>query len=178
MFTAGNTRMEILQAYHMARPLGLTLVLLFTLMANAHETSAGPFLIFEPPKNDNLNNILLPFTTDGCSMFPDGTIWDSALWRECCVAHDLAYWKGGDYWARMAADEALLSCVDDLGEPVIGVMMLLGVRIGGSPFWPTHFKWGYGWEKWRGYQALTPQEIKMVVDVLIDQQLLQPDNAQ
>lgn len=170
--------MEILQAYHMARHLGLTLALVFTFIASADGVAAEPLLILEPQKNLSVSNILNPFTTDGCSMFPDGTVWDNALWRECCVAHDLAYWKGGDYWARMAADEALLNCVDELGEPVVGVMMLLGVRIGGSPFWPTPFKWGYGWEKWRGYQALTPQEIKMVVDVLIDQQLLQPDNAQ
>src|SRR5262245_15908951 len=30
-----------------------------------------------------------PFTTDGCSTFPDGA------WKSCCVTHDYAYWCGG-----------------------------------------------------------------------------------
>ncbi|WP_216662021.1 hypothetical protein [Niveibacterium sp. COAC-50] len=38
---------------------------------------------------------LKPFTTDGCSSFPDGTPWQQTLWLDCCVKHDIAYWIGG-----------------------------------------------------------------------------------
>jgi len=36
-----------------------------------------------------------PFTSDGCSMFPDGTLEQKELWLSCCTAHDYAYWQGG-----------------------------------------------------------------------------------
>ena len=31
---------------------------------------------------------LAPFTTDGCSMFPDGSGKDKELWLSCCEDHD------------------------------------------------------------------------------------------
>lgn len=115
---------------------------------------------------------ILPFTTDGCSMFPDGTVWDYTLWQSCCIAHDLSYWQGGDYMTRMAADEALRVCVHDEGEPLVGVAMLIGVRFGGSPFWPTDFRWGYGWKEWRGYRPLTKAEALQVERMLLKQSLI------
>jgi hypothetical protein len=36
--------------------------------------------------------------------------------------------------------------------------MLAGVRVGGSPYWPTRYRWGYGWPWPRGYAALTPED--------------------
>src|SRR5262245_42851965 len=44
------------------------------------------------------------FTTDGCSVWPDGS------WRECCLVHDVAYWCGGPE-ERVRADQDLRSCV-------------------------------------------------------------------
>ena len=38
---------------------------------------------------------LRDFTSDGCSLFPDGDIKDRALWCDCCLAHDISYWRGG-----------------------------------------------------------------------------------
>jgi hypothetical protein len=38
--------------------------------------------------------------------------------------------------------------------------MLAGVRIGGTPYLPTRFRWGYGWPWPRGYRALTPAELE------------------
>ena len=32
-----------------------------------------------------------PFTNDGCSAFPDGTLSQRTLWLQCCTAHDRAY---------------------------------------------------------------------------------------
>ena len=38
---------------------------------------------------------LADFTSDGCSLFLNGTFEDPELWKVCCHKHDLAYWRGG-----------------------------------------------------------------------------------
>ena len=112
---------------------------------------------------------LQPFRSDGCSLFPDGNLEFNdnlelnELWLECCLAHDVAYWVGGTYEEREAADEALRECVAGVGEPEIAVMMLMGVRVGGSPYFDTPFRWGYGWPylqdgELRGYKPLSEAE--------------------
>lgn len=112
------------------------------------------FLLAQAARADELK----PFTSDGCSAFPDGTPQQQDLWLNCCIAHDFAYWKGGTYAERLAADEALEQCVANLGEPEVGKLMLAGVRVGGTPFLPTSFRWGYGWKYPRYYRALTDTE--------------------
>jgi len=107
---------------------------------------------------------LKPFTTDGCSSFPDGTFEHKLLWQNCCVVHDKAYWQGGTAEQRKIADLALESCVVKVGQPKIAKLMLAGVRVGGSPHWPTQFRWGYGWEFPRKYGKLLPEEQQMVVE--------------
>jgi hypothetical protein len=102
------------------------------------------------------------FTTDGCSSFPDGTPQNQSLWLDCCIRHDLAYWKGGTYQDRLDADLALEQCVAKAGQPDIAALMLRGVRTGGNPFFLTPYRWGYGWPFGRGYQALTEEEIQQV----------------
>ena len=99
-----------------------------------------------------------PFTTDGCSSFPDGNIEQQSLWVNCCIRHDLAYWKGGTYEEKLQADKSLESCVTEVGEPEIAAIMLAGVRVGGSPFFPTSYRWGYGWSYPRGYKSLSIEE--------------------
>lgn len=103
-----------------------------------------------------------PFTTDGCSSFPDGTLEQNELWLSCCRAHDYQYWKGGTYEDRLAADEELESCVAEVGEPEIATLMLGGVRVGGSPYLPTRFRWGYGWPYPRGYKALSESDLEQI----------------
>lgn len=105
---------------------------------------------------------LQPFTTDGCSDFPDGTPAHKDLWLKCCIAHDRKYWIGGTYSERLSADMELRTCVQSVGEPAIANLMLAGVRVGGSPYWPTRFRWGYGWPYTHGYRALTPEEREQV----------------
>ncbi len=107
---------------------------------------------------------LKPFTTDGCSMFPDGTYQQQSLWMECCIRHDIAYWQGGTEAQRLAADEALEACVSQVGEPKIAKLMLAGVRMGGSPYFPTSYRWGYGWSYRRGYEPLSDIEKKQVAE--------------
>ena len=99
-----------------------------------------------------------PFTTDGCSLFPDGLPKHKELWLECCVKHDKAYWLGGTRAERKTADQALRACVAQVNEPQIAQLMLRGVRVGGSPYWLSSFRWGYGWPYGRGYQPVSPEE--------------------
>lgn len=109
---------------------------------------------------------LSPFTTDGCSDFPDGTPAHKDLWLRCCIAHDKKYWLGGTYQERADADRELRACVQSVGEPAIAALMLAGVRVGGSPWWPTGFRWGYGWPYTHGYRALTRDELEQARKLL------------
>jgi hypothetical protein len=79
-----------------------------------------------------------PFTTDGCSLSPNGR------WTECCVVHDMAYWCGGPAALRKAADQSLRACVKNHGSPLYANLMYIGVRLGGSPWLPFPWRWGYG----------------------------------
>jgi len=80
----------------------------------------------------------------------------------CCTAHDYTYWQGGSFNERVAADLALRQCVTNVGEPNIAALMFAGVRVGGSPFFPTSFRWGYGWPYPRWYKELTESEKKQI----------------
>lgn len=105
---------------------------------------------------------LKPFTTDGCSAFPDGTLNQKKLWLKCCTQHDFDYWQGGTYQQRVLSDQALKSCVANVGQPEIAALMLAGVRVGGTPYLPTPFRWGYGWPYPKFYGPLTALEQKQV----------------
>ncbi|WP_020414349.1 hypothetical protein [Microbulbifer variabilis] len=80
----------------------------------------------------------------------------------CCLAHDYAYWKGGTYEERKLVDEKLKACVVGTGEDEVALLMLVGVRIGGTPFLPTPFRWGFGWPYLRGYKSLTLEELEAI----------------
>ena len=105
---------------------------------------------------------LKPFTSDGCSSFPDGTLAQKKLWLKCCIAHDFAYWQGGTYQQRKQADLELKQCVASVGQKQVALLMLAGVRVGGSPFFPTPFRWGYGWDYPKLYGKLTKNEENIV----------------
>ena len=106
---------------------------------------------------------LAPFSSDGCSLFPDGIGENSALWLSCCADHDLSYWRGGTRAERRVADDALEQCVAAKGYPKVAALMSVGVFVGGTPFLPTPFRWGYGWPYLRGYGALSSEEEAQVV---------------
>lgn len=108
------------------------------------------------------NNALIPFVSDGCSGFPDGNFSQPQRWLLCCEAHDFDYWKGGSSAERLSSDHNLQKCVANLGHPTIAVLMFAGVRVGGSPYLPTPFRWGYGWPFPKGYAPLTPNELQQV----------------
>jgi hypothetical protein len=102
------------------------------------------------------------FRSDGCSAFPDGTVSQKMLWLSCCRQHDFTYWLGGGSEQRRIADIELRDCVAAVGEETIANLMLAGVRVGGSPWWPTSFRWAYGWPYLRGYQQISSEEQPMV----------------
>jgi len=110
---------------------------------------------------------LRPFSSDGCSLFPDGTLLDNERWLSCCIDHDLRYWMGGSYAERQRADHELQQCVAGLGEQAIARLMHSGVRIGGSPLWPTPYRWGYGWPYLRGYKPLNDYEHQQISRELV-----------
>ena len=76
---------------------------------------------------------LAEFTSDGCSMFIDGTFENPELWKECCLKHDIAYWKGGTKEERELADLAFKECVQKkTGNPELAELMYQAVRTGVS----------------------------------------------
>ncbi|SFM22259.1 hypothetical protein [Shimia aestuarii] len=160
----------------------------------AEEVDLGPTARLEVWRHARLeatrtapDAVLAPFTTDGCSggmssawttvarLFPEfaEAHENQPPWEECCVIHDRAYHLGGvssapedSYFARLAADEALETCVaatanrrgDDLktlydlsdaqvttAYELIGKAMFDAVRVGGAPCSGLSWRWGYGW---------------------------------
>ena len=91
------------------------------------------------------------FTSDGCSLFPDGNREHRDLWCDCCFAHDIAYWQGGTQKERRQADETLRDCVlDRTHNKALALLMYDGVRTGGHPVFPTGVSLGLWMELWTG----------------------------
>jgi len=105
---------------------------------------------------------LTEFRSDGCSSFPDGTRSHPNKWLSPCIQHDFAYWQGGTWEQRVEADLELKRAVIEGGNPVVARLIYLGVRLGGSPWWPTSWRWGFGWPYPRGYQELSEDEKRQV----------------
>lgn len=112
---------------------------------------------------------LTPFTSDGCTLFPDKSLISQTDWCDCCIAHDIAYWKGGTREERLKADEALRSCVQaKTGNEGLANLMFEGVRIGGSPHFQNWYHWGYGWEHQFEYRELSIAEKAYALLLLTD----------
>ena len=111
--------------------------------------------------------ILKPFSSDGCSLFPDQSLINEDDWYDCCAEHDIAYWQGGTKEERTQADKLFKECIlKRTQDKTLANLMYVGVRFGGSPYFPTWYRWGYGWNYQRGYAPLTPEEREMVRDKL------------
>jgi hypothetical protein len=108
-----------------------------------------------PPHTAGIVN----FASDGCTLFPDGTLKNRDKWCDCCQTHDLAYWQGGSDDEREQADVILRRCVlARTGDQHLAETIYLGARAGGHPAFPTWYRWGYGWPYGRGYQPLSGEE--------------------
>lgn len=105
--------------------------------------------------------VLRPFSTDGCSYSPDNIPFDKTHnWVHCCIKHDLAYWIGGSSKLKDIADKELGECVAKNSTQTIGRLYEESVKVGGTPYIFTTFRWGYGWNKIRGYKNVSPTEFK------------------
>ena len=110
---------------------------------------------------------LKPFSSDGCSLFPDRSLMNEEDWCECCVEHDKAYWQGGTEEERKLADSIFRECIlAKTQDEALAEIMYRGVRIGGSPYFPTWYRWGYGWNFQHGYAPLIDEEKKMIEKML------------
>ncbi len=58
---------------------------------------------------------------------------------------------------------------------MVAAVMRVGVVIGGSPLWPSSFRWGYGWPYPRGYGELTAEEAAQAEDLLEGSQESKPE---
>ena len=117
------------------------------------------FLLFSCASQAAMQVTMQPFSTDGCSLFPDRSLVNQADWCSCCMAHDFAYWRGGPSEARLKADQELKACVlKASGDSALAELMFAGVRAGGGPYFYTPYRWGYGWPYGHAYKQLTAEE--------------------
>lgn len=117
--------------------------------AAALVTAAERLCLERTPPDEALPEAV--FVTDGCSAWPDGRAY-----VDCCVEHDLAYWCGGSPDERRAADDAFGRCVAERSSAALGGTMRLGVRLGGHPFFPVPYRWGFGHPYRGGYRVPDP----------------------
>ncbi len=110
---------------------------------------------------------LKAFSTDGCSLFPDGTFKNKDAWCDCCIKHDIAYWQGGTKAQKQQSDLALKRCIiEKTGNTLLAEAMYQGVKLGGHPIFPNWYRWGYGWPYGRQFQALNETELLLVDSAL------------
>ena len=79
------------------------------------------------------------FASDGCTLALD------LNFRKCCEDHDLAYWCGGTKAQRKEADQVLKTCIKDKNHPKLAHVYYRTVRMLGLPYFPTYWRWGFGW---------------------------------
>lgn len=122
------------------------------------------FLIHTVHPTQAQESPLLPFETDFCTGFREGTRENPELWKHCCVEHDLHFWAGGCAQARREADLRLRTCIREAGAPGYARLIYAGVRLGSlSPFKLKRKKWGNAWKDGRGtYRSLSPEDILTV----------------
>lgn len=114
----------------------------------------------------DLKELVTPFSSDGCSKWPEGTNDNPEAWLECCYEHDISYWMGGTEKERLDADLELRACVTEKFSEWMGFLMYYGVRTGGRPGFDTSYRWGYGWKVNRGYFELSELEREYLQSIL------------
>ena len=113
---------------------------------------------------------IVPFDTDFCTMWREGTRQDPLKWSQCCVMHDLNYWAGGTKKDRKNADKDLKACVSKVHNNRMGRLMYTGVRAGRlSPIKVTGQGWAYAWKQVEDrskHKSLSKEEILLLRDEL------------
>lgn len=116
-----------------------------------------------------VQNVLSPFTTDGCSKagdtglrIIDGNEFE-INWRHCCVAHDIWYWKGGTEKQRSKADSNFYQCLRGAGMGKTKAQAFyVAVRLGQNFLDKSIFRWGNGWKYLRAYAPFTKSDLKQI----------------
>ena len=136
---------------------------------------ASLFFIGASLANAEEARILAPFTTDGCSWSPDGTLNNPTKYQGCCKLHDYEYWIGGSREDRKAADRAFRQCLRTVGAShPVHTIYYRAVRINGGPR-GCSFCWGYGWRpQTRGYAPLSRDEESQVPEMTEEEILNTP----
>jgi hypothetical protein len=97
-------------------------------------------------------------------MAPEGNF--RVDWTECCTDHDFAYWLGGTNSERSQADIRLKACIAGKSDAVTAEVFFRAVRIGGTAYSVTNYRWGYGWNYLRPYRAISEQEKELIKNQL------------
>ncbi len=90
-------------------------------------------------RNNTKVQIQYPFASDGCTLYID---WD---YRDCCEAHDRAYWQWGPMYKKLLADANLYACIAERWHDFRENWMFAWVLFGWNPGIPTNFRWGFGY---------------------------------
>ena len=118
---------------------------------------------------------LRPFFTDGCSGVLDADyLFTGKSYVDCCIVHDIAYWKGGSLEEKERADKVFGQCISEKLNPFLGSLFEQGVKYGGSASFDFPWRWGYGWypkrppgllsgPDWKQVEALIPQSAEDLV---------------
>jgi len=109
------------------------------------ETLSATLLLSRSSSPRARRRTIATFSTDGCSLFPDHSLISKADWCQCCVAHDLAYWRGGTAERELKADRSSARACGESRAQALADLMYAGVRTGGGPHFYTPYRWGYGW---------------------------------
>lgn len=110
---------------------------------------------------------LKDFKSDGCSLFPDRSLISENDWCDCCLEHDIAYWRGGTKKERKEADSIFKNCIEEkTGNKFLAGTMHLGVRAGASPYFYAWYRWGFGWPYGRFYKKLSDDELSLAEEKL------------
>jgi hypothetical protein len=112
--------------------------------------------------SDSGDSTLQDFKTDYCTMFPNGTLFNSILWKHCCYRHDLKYWAGGTEDEQKVADNELNKCVVKASNSFYAFIIYQGVRIGHYSPIKHKSKWGWGWIPARGFMENSKKDEKLV----------------
>lgn len=101
------------------------------------------------------------FKSDGCSgNFSKG--WKMIFkvlppFENCCYEHDIEYHYGSgenatfveNFKERLEVDINFFKCIwnNSTCGKFCSVPMFLAVRLFGGAYWPSSYRWGFGWNK-------------------------------
>jgi len=95
--------------------------------------------------------ILHEVQTYHCANLPEKLAVEK--WGNCCSELDREYWRGGTFIAQREANSAFRTCLGDVyPESYMPIIAYYGLYAVSSPFVPTSWRWGYGWDFGHGFR--------------------------